>query len=450
MEQVATGTDLGETPLYTAAVTGNLPAAKMLVAAGAQVNRIKSPGRTPLDAAARWGDYNMADFLLSAGADPNGGAPETPLLIAACVPGNYWNNPIKEDVVELLLERGANPNQQCELYHEGKNRNHTALSCAVRKGNVNATKLLLEHGAVVDQAAMSEAAVPERSLMKNLLDEALAKTMNSASPAAESAESPRPAPAAGAAAGPVSDIDQPLKSGAARPDDFALIIGIEDYQGLPKAEFGARDAQAVRKHFEALGIPARNIIALTGQAATGNKVKSYLEEWLPLNVKVDSTLFVYFSGHGAPDPQNGQAYLVPWDGDPQFLKSTAYPLKKLYADLAKTKARHVIVALDACFSGAGGRSVLAKGARPLVTKVDQGVAPDGRITILAAASGEQITGTLDDQGHGMFTYFFLKGLGEGKRSAKALFDYLDPRVRDEARRQNREQTPALLGPDSPL
>ena len=74
---------------------------------------------------------------------------------------------------------------------------------------------------------------------------------------------------------------------------------------------------AVRKHFEALGIRARNIITLEGQAATGNKIKSYLEEWLPLNVKEASTLFIYYSGHGAPDPISGQAYLVPWDGDPR-------------------------------------------------------------------------------------------------------------------------------------
>ena len=118
--------------------------------------------------------------------------------------------------------------------------------------------------------------------------------------------------------------------------------------------------------------------------------------------------------------------------------------------LGRLKARRVVVALDSCFSGAGGRSVLARGARPLVTKVDQGAALDGRLTILAAASGDQITGTLDEQGHGMFTYFFLKGLAEGKRSARELFDYLDPRVQDEARRQNRQQTPALLGADAPL
>lgn len=243
-----------------------------------------------------------------------------------------------------------------------------------------------------------------------------------------------------------SDIDAPSRRGAERPDDFALVIGIEEYQSVPKADYGTRDAKTVRRHLEALGFPSRNIISLTGAEATGSKLRSYLEEWLPLNVKETSTLFVYYSGHGAPDVKSGDAYLVPWDGDPKFLKSTALPLTKLYSDLSKTKAKRVIVALDACFSGAGGRSVLAKGARPLIAKIADTAPTGGNMTVLAAASGDEITGSLDEQGHGMFTYYLLKGLeADPKASAKSLFQYVLPRVQDDARRQNRAQTPVLAG-----
>lgn len=70
---------------------------------------------------------------------------------------------------------------------------------------------------------------------------------------------------------PFSDVDQPVRRGAERPDDFAFVIGVEEYQSLPKADYGARDAKIVRKHFEALGVPARNIVALEGAQATGSK-----------------------------------------------------------------------------------------------------------------------------------------------------------------------------------
>lgn len=318
----------------------------------------------------------------------------------------------------------------------------TPLIFAVHGNNPPTVRLLLEKGA--DPAARDRSGRTARDYARHPEIKAMLASRPATSPAATAA-----APASEKRA-PVSDVDSPPAKAAERPDDFALVIGVEEYQSLPKADYGVRDAQTVRKHLEALGYPARNVVSLEGSQATASKLKSYLEEWLPLNVKPTSTLFVYYSGHGAPDPKSGDAYLVPWDGDPKFLKSTAYPLKKLYADLQKTKARSIVVALDACFSGAGGRSVLAQGARPLVAKVDDGVPASDRLTVLSAASGEEITGSLPEQGHGMFTYFLLKGLTEGRRTAKALHGYLAPRVQDEARRQNREQTPGLAGPDAPF
>jgi len=257
-------------------------------------------------------------------------------------------------------------------------------------------------------------------------------------------------PASSAETARQSDVDKPSYSRPENADNFALVIGIDKYANLPEAEFAVHDASAVREHLRALGYPSRNIVYLEGPKATRTGIQSYLEEWLPRNVKPQSTVFLYYSGHGAPDPKTGDAYLVPWDADVKFLKTTAYPVKQLYASLNALNAKQVIVALDACFSGAGGRSVLAKGTRPLVTKVDEGFTPQGGMILFAAASGDEVTSTLDDQGHGMFTYFFLKGLNGGAKdsagqvSVKSLYDYLMPKVQDEAHRQNREQTPQLL------
>jgi len=276
-------------------------------------------------------------------------------------------------------------------------------------------------------------------------------TIKGASPAnrriASNEAAPRgPAPAADVAA-PASDVDNPSRRAAARPGDYALVIGIEQYSRLPEARYAENDADAMKKHLLALGYPERNIILLKGSQATHSTMQGYVEEWLPKNVKPDSEVFVYFSGHGSPDPKTGDAYLVPWDGDAMFLKSTAYPLKSLYASLGQLKAKRVLVALDSCFSGAGGRSVLASGARPLVSHVDDTAAPAG-VTVLSAASGDEITGTIDDQGHGAFTYYLLKAFNDGKLTAKSAYDELKPGVQDEAHRQNREQTPLMLGEDA--
>jgi uncharacterized caspase-like protein len=190
---------------------------------------------------------------------------------------------------------------------------------------------------------------------------------------------------------------------------------------------------------------------LTGAKASKSNLEAYVEEWLPRNAKADGKVFFYFSGHGAPDPDSSQAYLVPFDGDPNYLDKTAYPVKRLYSKLGALKTGQIIVALDSCFSGAGGRSVLSDGARPLVTRVDTSVAQNSKITLFAAASPKEITSTLTDQGHGIFTYYFLKGLQgaaadeSGTVTAQGLYDYLKPRVQDAAGRQNRDQTPLLEG-----
>ncbi|MBI5245617.1 MAG: caspase family protein [Elusimicrobia bacterium] len=262
----------------------------------------------------------------------------------------------------------------------------------------------------------------------------IAKAVQGAAPAAPTAAVPS-FPASPA----------PRFSAAERPDDLAVIIGIETYSDIAsKASYAERDADAFKAHVRALGVPERNIVLLKGAKAGKASLEKNLESWLPRLAKPTSRVYFYFSGHGAPDVKTGQAYLVPWDGDPNFLENTAYPVSKLYKTLGALPAKQVLVAMDSCFSGAGGRSVLASGARPLVAKIETGAVP-ANLTVLAASASNEISGSLDDKGHGAFTYFLLEGLDSGKTTAKALSEYLTPLVQDEARRLNRDQTPQLQG-----
>ncbi|MDD5628044.1 MAG: caspase family protein [Elusimicrobia bacterium] len=256
----------------------------------------------------------------------------------------------------------------------------------------------------------------------------------------------RPQAAAAAPPAAAAEADVPAYREAERPHDLAVVVGVEDYSDLPRAAYAENDARAFAAHARALGVPARNLVLLTGPKAVKSALEKYVDEWLPRMARPESRVFFYFSGHGAPDVRTGQAFLVPYDGDPNFLASTAYPVKRLYQKLAALPARQVLAALDACFSGAGGRSVLASGARPLVTKVDAG-AVSGRVTALTASAANEISGALDERRRGAFTYFLLRGLdGEaGDFSAAGLMRYATPLVQEEARRLNRDQTPQLLG-----
>jgi len=245
-----------------------------------------------------------------------------------------------------------------------------------------------------------------------------------------------------------SDIDQPIARRAAQPDDYALVVGIEKYShDLPDAQFAEHDAVTVKDHLRALGFPEQNIKFLSGQSATGKSLASYLEGWLPRKVNGRSRVFFYFAGHGAPDSETGQVYLVPSDGNPDFIKTTGYPVKKLYAALSALKAKRVIVTLDACFSGAGGRSVSAKGARPRAAR-NPVISLDSKITLFAPVACPEVA-TIPEQGHGIFTYYFLKGLAgeawnaDGAITPRGLHNYLKSKIQDAANLGDREQTPSL-------
>ncbi len=394
--------------------------------------------------AARGGNAARVKALLDRGADPDD-VSMTPYY-GAMSPLLFASLRGKVEAAKALLDGGADVNQRCPRMPMTVGC-ESAVNCAIEGGHLPMLELLISRGATIGRADADKARSRGHSVMVPVLERAVSLQAAQALARLDDA----PAAQAPRRKDLRSDVDFPQHTLAARPRDYALVASIESYAKLPEASYAERDGQAVRRHLLALGYPDKNIIHLNGAQATFSGLRSYLDEWLPRNISPDSTVFFYYSGHGAPEPATGEPYLVPWDADPMFLESSAISLKRLYASLQKLRAREVIVALDACFSGAGGRSVLPKGARPLVAKIDEGVVPDAVLTVFAAASGKQITGSLDEAGHGAFTYHFLKGLGggakdrQGRLTVQGLFDYVKPRVQEEGRRQNREQTPALLG-----
>lgn len=226
-------------------------------------------------------------------------------------------------------------------------------------------------------------------------------------------------------------------------NDIAVIIGIEKYRTVPPTEYAAADAGTMRDYLKALGFAERNIEFLADERATLSDIRKVIETKLPNMVKPTSRVIVYYAGHGAPAAARGESYIVPYDGDPAFLTDTAYPLSRLYDRLSRLKAKEVLVILDSCFSGAGGRSVLAKGTRPLVMVRETPPPASKKMIVLTSARGSQITTSLPETGHGAFTYFFLRALQEGNRDISEVFAYLNTRVTEEAKRQNVDQTPTI-------
>ena len=366
------------------------------------------------------------------------------------------------DVNKKILEKGYDPNVKVEGAW-------LPLSTAAFEGEIETAKKLINKGADVDLAIyeLKDAASKQSPHLnypdnRKIYDKANLGVEMLSRLATRQAE-PKTVIAPGAASVSVqekplikSDVDElPALRARLNKNSYAILIGIENYrQKLPAADFAAQDAKLVADYLtKVMGYPEENVVTLTNEhAALGDFVK-YFEKWLPNNVEQGSTVFIYYSGHGAPNPKTSDAYLVPYDGDPSFIDETGYSLKRMYGALGKLPAKEVLVALDSCFSGAGGRSVIAKGARPLVMNLQNNVVLSKNMMVMSASSGDQMSSTYDEKGHGLFTYFLLKGIKnedvvkpDGSIRMADLFSYIKPQVERIARKQyNNEQTPQLIG-----
>ncbi len=407
---------------------------------------------TSLHTASSTGDTKAVIELLDKGThniNEQGPTGFSPLMYAAA------NGHI--DTVRLLLDKGA------DIHAIGSGGD--ALFWAAEEGHADVVKLLIDRGSDVDTAIASlemcvngtGGAVWNDRIRTGCKTGFLTlKRLAKQQPPSKQPEIMSAKASPDAFPGIKSDIDE-LPSFKTKPNKnaYAIVIGVENYrQKLPKAEYATQDARLVTDYLvKAMGYPAQNVITLLNDHATNVDLVKYFEQWLPNNVEKGSTVFVYYSGHGAPNIKTGDAYLVPYDGDPAFINQTGYSLKRLYNALGKLPAKEIIVALDSCFSGAGGRSVLPKGARPLVMNLQSNIVLSEKLTVFSASSGEQISSTYDEKGHGLFTYFLLKGIKnedvikqDGSINTSDLFSYIKPQVELIARKQfNNEQTPQLLG-----
>ena len=257
---------------------------------------------------------------------------------------------------------------------------------------------------------------------------------------------------------PTSDIDIALPAGSLqRPNAVAVVIGISSYAhaDVPRVDYAARDARLMREYLiKSMGYQPENIIMAVDEEATQATFNRIFEGQLAnFVIPGQSEVFVYYSGHGAPDLDDASAYFVPHDADPNYAAQTGYSLERFYDRLETLQAKELTVVIDACFSGASAGGMLIKQASPIFIAVENPAALLLNGAVLTSSSGEEISSWHSDVGHGLFTYYFLKGLrgeADGDRNrqitSSEIFGYVMQHVPYLARRLfNRTQTPQLMG-----
>ena len=236
------------------------------------------------------------------------------------------------------------------------------------------------------------------------------------------------------------------------PNAVALIIGVESYSNLPPAQYADSDAT----HFydyanQSLGVPPSKIKLLTDLKANRTELLKTMKGWMRTEIAPGkSDVYIFFAGHGLASVDGSKTYLLPADGDRDLLDETSILRDDLIASAKGAKT--ITMFLDTCYSG-GTRTneILLADARPIAIVPDKSALPSN-VTVLAAASGAQLSSTYEAAKQGLFSYWLMKGL-EGDADTNRdkmittgeLHEYVARKVSPIAQRRSRQQSPQLMG-----
>ncbi|OWF55730.1 ankyrin repeat, SAM and basic leucine zipper domain-containing protein 1-like [Mizuhopecten yessoensis] len=134
---------VGMDDLRTAALRDNVDIIKSLKEKGLDVDTGLRAGWTALMYAANMANYNVVEYLLNNGANPNSHADLYSVLMACCASTSRFTDRL-EKCVALLLDKGAEVNAH-DRYHL------SPLMYAVREGRVGVAKQLVDAGASLDK-----------------------------------------------------------------------------------------------------------------------------------------------------------------------------------------------------------------------------------------------------------------------------------------------------------
>ena len=242
-----------------------------------------------------------------------------------------------------------------------------------------------------------------------------------------------------------SDVDKNIvQSTTKSPNTYVLIMANENYEFLGDVDYAANDGKIFKEYcVKTLGVPERQIFYY--ENATAGKMEDGISKLIYcLNNFSGAKAIVYYCGHGIPDEKTNAAYLIPIDGKGTNSR-TCYSLKDLYKSLAETKAQSITYFMDACFTGSdkdGSMLVAARG----VARAPEKEMLSGKTVVFSASSGDETAMTLNEEGHGLFTYYLLKKLQEtnGDVTYGELADYINRNVKKDAFLINEKpQTPVV-------
>ena len=244
-----------------------------------------------------------------------------------------------------------------------------------------------------------------------------------------------------------SSVDTKIAVNDAKDENtFVVIISNEDYKHEESVPFAKNDGEVFKIYCQkTLGIPESNISFVPN--ATLNEMSYELDHLAEVLNAYDGTAraIIYYTGHGMPDEDSKDAYLLPVDGYSQK-PTSGMSTKELYTRLGSMNSKSIMVFLDACFSGARRDGKMLASSRGVALKVNSDPVGDNTV-VFSAAQGNETAYPYQSQQHGMFTYYVLDKMQQsgGCTTLGELSDYVTTNVKRRSVVENKKsQTPSVM------
>jgi formylglycine-generating enzyme required for sulfatase activity len=137
--------------------------------------------------------------------------------------------------------------------------------------------------------------------------------------------------------------------------DYALFFAVEDYENWSDLKNSIKDTEAIAKvlqeqyGFEDIRIEPNPSLQTVIETLTQYLLKSFDPE---------DQLFIFFSGHGIFNDLSNEAFFIPRDAqndDP--IQKSYLALTRLERTVASINCKHILLMIDACYSGTFNESI---------------------------------------------------------------------------------------------
>jgi hypothetical protein len=244
---------------------------------------------------------------------------------------------------------------------------------------------------------------------------------------------------------------------------YALLLGVSDYKYMKTLSLVNDDLNKMQRFLLSRGF---HVVRVQNEKLTVANVRSP-QDYFADRIGPDDRLLVYFAGHGVHRIERGRERgylaLVNAPASGEISPGDAIAMDDFVAWTRRIAAKHLLVLLDACFSGLAVRGFDIKlevrsggtGAQPDPRTLYRLSTQPGRYLLMAGNENQEAIASKTWAG-GLFTHGVVEGLSgladtqrDGFVTTRELYPWLREFVEAQAASAGRTLTPLIkdLGPD---